>query len=83
MTDGRNAAQEGLRAALLELEDLRGRLLELAEGLAPVEEAGLLEEESPDEAAKPGVIVQCVILDRLDPAIRDLAEAVAAIGDEG
>jgi hypothetical protein len=67
MTDVRNAAQERLRAAVLELKDLRGCLLELAERLAPAEEA----------------VVQCVILDRLDPAIRDLAGAVTAIGDEG
>lgn len=66
MTDGRNAAQEGIRAAVLELEDLRGRLRELAGRLAPAEEA----------------VVQCVVLDRLDPAIRDLAGALTAAGDE-
>lgn len=85
MTDERNAAQKELRAAILELEDLRRRLLELAKRLAPAEEAGPREEDeerSPDQPAKLGAVVQCVIVDRLEPAIRDLAGAVAAIGDE-
>lgn len=78
MTDERNAPRQVLRAAVTELEDLRGRLLGMADRLELGEG-----DEGEDEPVQAGTVVRCVILDRLEPAIRDLAEAVSSIGEEG
>ncbi|HSN88142.1 MAG TPA: hypothetical protein VL025_15390 [Thermoanaerobaculia bacterium] len=83
MTDERNAPRQTLRAAVMELEDLRGRLQDLADRLTTGEEPMASEEDQgEDEPVRAGTVVQCVILDRLEPAIRDLAGAVGPIGEE-
>ena len=83
MSDERNAPRQTLRAAVMELEDLRGRLQDLADRLTPGEEPMTREEDQgEDEPVQAGTVVQCVILDRLEPAIRDLTEAVGASGEE-
>ncbi|HSK76122.1 MAG TPA: polyketide synthase docking domain-containing protein [Thermoanaerobaculia bacterium] len=81
MTDERNAPRQALRAAVMELEDLRGRLQDLAGHLMAGEEPMASEEDQgEDEPVRAGTVVQCVILDRLEPAIRDLAGAAGSIG---
>ncbi|HSF44161.1 MAG TPA: polyketide synthase docking domain-containing protein [Thermoanaerobaculia bacterium] len=83
MTDERNAPRQALRAAVMELEDLRGRLQDLAGRLTPGEEPMAREEDQGEDGpVRAGTVVQCVILDRLEPAIRDLAGAVGASGEE-
>jgi len=83
MTDERNAPRQVLCAAVTELEDLRGRLQDLAGRLTPGEEPMAREEDQgEEEPVQAGTVVQCVILDRLEPALRDLAEAMDAIGEE-
>ena len=85
MTDERNAPRQALRAAVLELEGLRGRLLDLADGLAPDEEPGPGKKEDRGESAPElvGTVLRCVVLDRLEPAIRDLAGAAGSMGKTG
>jgi hypothetical protein len=78
MSDERNPPRQALRAAVRELEDLRGRILDLADRLAPREE-----DQGEDEPVQAGTVLRCVVLDRLEPAIRDLAGAVRSIGREG
>lgn len=78
MSDERNAPRQALRAAVVELEDLRSRLLDLADRLAPREE-----EQGEDEPVQTETVLRCVVLDRLEPAIRDLAGAVGSIGRGG
>jgi hypothetical protein len=84
MTDERNAPRQELRAAVVELEDLRGRLLDLADRLAPGEETVPREEDlGENEPVQAGAVLRCVVLDRLEPAIRDLAGAAGSIGKAG
>lgn len=78
MSDERNAPREALRTAVRELEDLRGRILDLARRLEPGEE-----DLGEDEPVQAGTVLRCVVLDRLEPAIRDLAGAASSIGREG
>lgn len=78
MSDERNAPRQALRTAVRDLEDLRSRLLDLAGSLA-LREEGRFEDEPEEETES---VLRCVVLDRLDPAIRDLARAVGSIGGE-
>ena len=81
MTDERNAPRQALRAAVLELEGLRGRLLDLADHLAPDEEPGRGRKDRGESAPElVGTVLRCVVLDRLEPAIRDLAGAAGSMG---
>lgn len=77
MSDERNAPRQAIRAAVRELEDLRGRILELADRLAPRGEESGEDEPLPAEA-----VLRCVVLDRLEPAIRDLTGAAGSLGRE-
>lgn len=84
MTDKRNAPRQALRAAVRELEGLRGRLLDLADRLAPDEEPGPEREDRGESAPElVETVLRCVVLDRLEPAIRDLAGAAGSMGKAG
>lgn len=77
MSDERNAPRQALRTAVRDLEELRSRLLDLAGSLAPREG-----DRGGDEPVQTESVLRCVVLDRLDPAIRDLVRAVGSIGGE-
>ncbi|HKV12019.1 MAG TPA: hypothetical protein VJ725_27995 [Thermoanaerobaculia bacterium] len=83
MTDERNAPRQALRAAVRELEGLRGRLLDLADHLTPDEPGPGREDRGESAPELVETVLRCVVLDRLEPAIRDLAGAEGSMGKAG
>lgn len=79
MAEAEAAAQSELRGIVLELDAIRGRLVELHARLPvpPQETAMLLGEEEMDVATEVRSVIECVLSDRLEPAIRDLAAAAS------
>jgi hypothetical protein len=57
------------------LKEIRSRLLRLHESLpiSPREDVMLLGEEDPDFSTEARSLIECVLHDRIDPAIRDLS----------
>ncbi|HEY9423028.1 MAG TPA: hypothetical protein VIW92_16570 [Thermoanaerobaculia bacterium] len=85
MPDWKAETRGQLGDAVRELEAVQYRLLGIAARLRrPQEEpARLLEEEEKDERTVTRSVVECVLVDRLTPAIRDLAAARKALREQG
>ena len=63
-----------------ELEAVQFRLLKIAARLrTPREEPALLEEEEPDDRTETRSVIECVLVDRINPAIQDLLTARKAL----
>jgi len=79
MTRAEAAAQDQLREIVEELETLRAQLLAIHQSLPvpPEETAMLLGEEEMDVATELRSVIECVLHDSLQPAIRDLGAAAA------
>jgi hypothetical protein len=77
MTEAVIAALEALREIVQDLEASRSRLLEVIARLKPPSQEGApsLGEEEMDLAAELRSILECVLHDSLQPAIRDLRAA--------
>jgi hypothetical protein len=79
VSEGEEAARAELRGIVEELDGLRARLVDLHGQLpVPAEEsamlAGELEMDFPTEVRS---VIECVLNDSLQPAIRDLAAAAS------
>jgi hypothetical protein len=68
-------AQAQLRRVVDELKGLRARLLAIAGGL-PEDPSMPIGEEDPDVATEVRSIIECVLVDQIGPAVRDLGAAV-------
>lgn len=79
MTDAEDAAQAELQRVVEELDAIRSHLVEIHARLPvpPEESAMLLGEEEMDVATEVRSIIECVLTDSIQPAIRDLAVAAA------
>ena len=79
MTEAEAAAQAELRTMVVELEALRSRLAEVHDRLpVPAEETAMLVgEKEMDVATEVRSVIECVLNDSLEPAIRDLAAAAS------
>ncbi len=77
MTQAETAAQAELRKISKELDTIRRRLLELHESLPPASLEALMfaGEEDLDVTTEVRTIIECVIQDSIQPAIRDLEAA--------
>lgn len=77
MTQAETAAQTELRKISKELDTIRRRLLELHESLPPASLEALMfaGEEDLDVTTEVRTIIECVIQDSIQPAIRDLEAA--------
>jgi hypothetical protein len=80
-------AQEQLRQIARELRSVHYRLLGIVASLPPREEAALLDDgefADPDAAAEIRAAVECVLIDRIRPAIQGLlAAAEQPVGADG
>jgi hypothetical protein len=80
-------AQEQLRQIARELRSVHYRLLGIVASLPPRDEAALLDDgeyEDPDAAAEIRAAVECVLVDRIRPAIQGLlAAAEQPVGKSG
>jgi len=72
-------AQSQLRRIVEELQTVGLRLREIAAGLpvSPRETAMLLGEEEPDVATEVRSVIECVLADQIEPAVRDLGAAAS------
>lgn len=72
-------AQETLRKTVAKMEDVRDLLRRIytAVPVSPREEVMLLGEAEPDVATEVRAVIECVLADRIEPAIHALAEAAA------
>lgn len=72
-------AQEKLRKAVAKMEATRDLLSRIYAGVpvSPREEVMLLGEAEPDVATEVRSAIECVLADRIEPAIRILSEAAA------
>ncbi len=79
MTEAEAAAQAELQRIVEDLEAVRTRLAEIHEKLpVPVQEtAMLLGEVEMDVSTEVRSVIECVLADRIEPAIRDLAAAAS------
>jgi hypothetical protein len=79
VTETEAAAQAALRVIVVALEALRSRLEEVHAALPapPQEMAMLLGEEETDVSTEVRSVIECVLADNLNPAIRDLAAAAS------
>ncbi len=79
MTEAEAAAQAELQRIVEELDAIRSRLLAMHAKLpVPAEEtAMLLGEKEMDVATEVRSIIECVLNDSIQPAIRDLAAAAS------
>lgn len=84
MTTAEAVAQEQLRAVVEELGSIRLVLKGIRSSLPePAREEHLEDEERPPSlAAELRAVIDCVLTDSLEPAIRDL-QAAAAVRDRG
>lgn len=81
MTETEAGAQAALRVIVVALEALRSRLEEVHAHLAPPGETEMLVgAEGMNVSAELRAVIECVLADRLDPAIRDLAAEGSAVG---
>jgi hypothetical protein len=79
LTEAEAAAQEELRRIGEELDAIRSRLVEIHAKLpvSPEETAMLLGEKEMDVSTEVRSIIECVLNDSIQPAIRDLAAAAS------
>jgi hypothetical protein len=79
MSQAEDAAQSELQRIVEELEAIRVRLMDIHAKLPvpPEEIAMLLGEEEMDVSTEVRSIIECVLNDSIQPAIRDLAAAAA------
>jgi hypothetical protein len=79
MTQAEIAAQEEIRQIAKELDAIRRRLLDLHESLHPatLEAVMFAGEEDLDVTTEVRTIIECVVQDSIQPAIRDLEAAAA------
>ncbi len=79
VTEAEAAAQAELRQVVEDLDAIRSRLAALHESLPvpPEETAMLLGEEEMDISTEVRSVVECVLADRIAPAIRELAVAAS------
>ncbi len=80
MTTAEAAARERLREIAAELETLRFRLLEVQASLppSPLERDPLREDDAMDTTTEIRSAIDCVLEDRIDPALKALRAAAAA-----
>lgn len=85
MPDWKAETRAQLGDVVRELEGIQYRLLGIAASLkTPRDEtARLLGGEEPEGLAGTRSAIECVLVDRLGPAIRDLAEAAEGVKGEG
>jgi hypothetical protein len=79
MTEAEAAAQEELRQIAEELDEICDCLMDLNQRLpvSPRETPMLRGEEEMDVATQVRSVIECVLIDRLSPATRDLAAAAS------
>jgi hypothetical protein len=79
MTETEAAAQQALREIVARLETLRARLLSIHASLPvpPQETAMLLGEAEMDVATEVRSVIECVLKDSVQPAIRELQAAAS------
>jgi hypothetical protein len=79
VTEAEAAAQAELSQIVVELDAIRDRLAEIHDRLpvSPEETAMLVGEEEMDVATEVRSVIECVLSDSLQPAIRDLAAAAS------
>lgn len=79
MEDVETEARAELEQLAREMDAVRRRLLEIHERLpvSPREDVMLLGEEDPDFPTEARAAIECVVSDRIVPAIQDLKEAAA------
>jgi hypothetical protein len=79
MTQAESAAQEALRQIAKELNTIRRNLIELHNSLPPasLEAVMFAGEEDLDVTTEVRTIIECVVRDSIEPAIRDLEAAAA------
>jgi hypothetical protein len=72
-------AQAKLRKTVAKMEDVRDllRRIQAEVPVSPREEVMLLGEAEPDVATEVRSVIECVLADRIEPAIQALAEAAA------
>lgn len=72
-------AQAKLRTIVAKMESIRDLLRRIYEDVpvSPREEVMLLGEAEPDVATEVRSVIECVLADRIEPAIQTLAEAAA------
>jgi hypothetical protein len=79
MTEAEETAQQRVREAARDLAALRDRLKETAADLPPavweLDPSDLVDD--PDVAAEVRRVIQCVLTDRLEPALDDLLAAAS------
>jgi hypothetical protein len=83
MPDWKAETRTQLGDVVRELEAIQYRLLGIAASLrAPRDEtARLLGGEEPEDLAETRSVIECVLVDRLSPAIRDLVAAVEGVAE--
>lgn len=81
MPDWKAETRAQLGDVVRELEAVQYRLLVIATRLrtAREEPARLLKEEKPDDRTETRSVIECVLVDRLNPAIQDLVAARKAL----
>jgi len=78
VNDREAAAQVVLRGMVEDLEAFRSRLVDLHAGLpVPPLETAMVAEEEMNVSAQVRSAIECVLTDRIEPAIRDLAAAAS------
>jgi hypothetical protein len=79
VSDVEATAQAELRGFVVELEAFRSRLLEIHARLpVPPQETAMLEGEAEmDVSTEVRSVIECVLADRIEPAIQDLAAAAS------
>lgn len=77
MTREEERAQEEVRDAVEALKGVRSRLRNIVAALprSPQEDSMDAGEEEPDVATEVRSILECVLADQIEPAVRDLAAA--------
>ena len=79
MTEAESALQTELRQIVGRLTGIRSELRQLVEGIpgSPGEDTARIDEEEMDVATEVRSIIECVLTDSIQPAIRDLRVAAA------
>jgi hypothetical protein len=77
MTREEEQAQAAVRDAMEDLKKVRSRLRNIAAALPASPQEALMDagDEDPDVATEVRAIIECVLADQIDPAVRDLGAA--------
>ena len=77
MTREEEQAQAAVREAMEDLKKVRSRLRNIAAALPASPQEVLMDagDEDPDVATEVRSIIECVLADQIEPAVRDLAAA--------